>query len=178
MAEISGTVEIRSDKRRGKMTITIHPDSKDLEPRDHHVPQDKHLLVHANDKVEAGDPLCDGPLVPHDILAIKGEDALHIYLINEVQSVYRSQNVGINDKHIEVILSQMLRKVKVETPGDSEMLPGEVADRFKFQAMAMTRRIDRSSYERSRTRRVRRSWPNQSRECAADRRDRCVCCWA
>ncbi len=137
MAEISGTVEIRSDKRRGKMTITIHPDSKDLEPRDHHVPQDKHLLVHANDKVEAGDPLCDGPLVPHDILAIKGEDALHIYLINEVQSVYRSQNVGINDKHIEVILSQMLRKVKVETPGDSEMLPGEVADRFKFQAMNM-----------------------------------------
>jgi DNA-directed RNA polymerase subunit beta' len=137
MAEISGTVEIRSDKRRGKMTIIIQPDSKDLEAREHHVPQDKHLLVHANDHVEAGDPLCDGPLVPHDILAIKGEDALHTYLIHEVQSVYRSQNVGINDKHIEVILSQMLRKVKVENPGDSTLLPGEVQDRFRFQGVNM-----------------------------------------
>ncbi|MCG8403828.1 MAG: DNA-directed RNA polymerase subunit beta' [Phycisphaerales bacterium] len=133
MAEISGTVEIRSDKRRGKMTIIVQPDSKDLEPREHHVPQDKHLLVHAGDHVEAGDPLCDGPLVPHDILAIKGEDSLHSYLLHEIQSVYRSQNVGINDKHIEVILTQMLRKVKVENPGDSDLLPGEVLDKFRFR---------------------------------------------
>src|SRR6185436_20917430 len=90
MAEISGTVEIRSDKRRGKMTIVIHPDSKDLEPRDHHVPQDKHLLVHAGDRIEAGDPLCDGPLVPHDILTIRGEEELQKYLLKEVQAVYRS----------------------------------------------------------------------------------------
>ncbi|HWL95252.1 MAG TPA: DNA-directed RNA polymerase subunit beta', partial [Phycisphaerae bacterium] len=145
MAEISGTIEIRSDKRRGKMTIIIHPASKDLEPREHHVPQDKHLLVHAGDHVDAGDPLCDGPLVPHDILAIKGEDALHSYLINEVQSVYRSQNVSINDKHIEVILSQMLRKVKVDHPGDTDLLPGEIADRFRFQStnqrLAKSRKI-------------------------------------
>jgi len=143
MAEISGTVEIRSDKRRGKMTIIVNPDSKDLEAREHHVPQDKHLLVHAGDHVEAGDPLCDGPLVPHDILAIKGEDDLHTYLIKEVQGVYRSQNVGINDKHIEVILSQMLRKVKIDNPGDSSLLPGEVSDRFRFQAinMAMARSV-------------------------------------
>ena len=134
LAEISGTVEIRSDKRRGKMTIIVHPDSKDLEPRDHHVPQDKHLLVHAGDRVEAGDPLCDGPLVPHDILAIKGEEALHTYLLHESQAVYRSQNVGINDKHVEVILTQMLRKVKVENPGDSALLPGEVLDKFRFRA--------------------------------------------
>ncbi|MBN2563834.1 MAG: DNA-directed RNA polymerase subunit beta' [Phycisphaerae bacterium] len=133
MAEMSGTVEIRSDKRRGKMTIVVHPDSKDLEPRDHHVPQDKHLLVHSGDRVEAGDPLCEGPLVPHDILAIKGEESLQSYLLNEVQSVYRSQNVGINDKHIEVILSQMLRKVRVEQPGDSSFLPNEVLDKFKFR---------------------------------------------
>jgi DNA-directed RNA polymerase subunit beta' len=133
MAEISGTVEIRSDKRRGKMTIVVHPDSKDLEPRDHHVPQDKHLLVHTGDRVEAGDPLCDGPLVPHDILAIKGEEALQRYLLNEVQAVYRMQNVTINDKHIEVILSQMLRKVQVEQPGDSKFLPYEVVDKIRFR---------------------------------------------
>ncbi|GMU33442.1 MAG: DNA-directed RNA polymerase subunit beta' [Planctomycetia bacterium] len=133
MAEISGTVEIRSDRRRGKMTIVVHPDSKDLEPREHHVPQDKHLLVHATDRVEAGDPLCDGPLVPHDILAIKGEESLYTYLLHEVQAVYRSQNVGINDKHIEIIINQMLRKVKVDQPGDSDLLPGEVCDKFRFR---------------------------------------------
>jgi len=137
MAEISGTVEIRSDKRRGKMTIIINPDSKDLESREHHVPQDKHLLVHAGDHVDAGDPLCDGPLVPHDILLIKGEDDLHAYLIKEVQSVYRSQNVGINDKHIEVILSQMLRKVKIDNSGDSGLLPGEIIDQVRFQRVNM-----------------------------------------
>jgi DNA-directed RNA polymerase subunit beta' len=134
MAEISGTVEIRSDKRRGKMTIVVQPDSKDLEPREHHVPQDKHLLVHAGDRLEAGDPLCDGPLVPHDILAIKGEEALQTYLLHEIQSVYRSQNVSINDKHVEVILAQMLRKVRVENPGDSSLLPHEVLDKFRFRA--------------------------------------------
>ncbi|MFH1420077.1 MAG: DNA-directed RNA polymerase subunit beta' [Planctomycetota bacterium] len=134
MAEITGTVEIRSDKRRGKMTIVVHPDSKDLDPREHHVPQDKHLLVHAGDRVQAGDPLCDGPLVPHDMLAIKGEESLQNYLLHEIQSVYRSQNVGINDKHIEVILCQMLRKVKVENPGDSQFLPNDVLDKFAFQA--------------------------------------------
>jgi DNA-directed RNA polymerase subunit beta' len=115
------------------MTIVVNPDSKDLEPREHHVPQDKHLLVHAGDRVEAGDPLCDGPLVPHDILAIKGEESLQAYLLHEVQSVYRSQNVGINDKHIETILAQMLRKVKVENPGDSSLLPSEVVDKFRFR---------------------------------------------
>ncbi len=132
MAEISGVVEIRPDKRRGKMTIAVNPASKDLEPREHHVPQDKALLVHAGDHVDAGDPLCDGPLVPHDILAIKGDEKLQDYLLKEVQSVYRSQNVGINDKHIEVILSQMLRKIRVEQQGDSKFLPNELVDKFRF----------------------------------------------
>jgi len=100
--------------------------------REHHVPQDKELQVHAGDYVEAGDPLIRGPLIPHDILRIKGEEALHQYLLNEVQNVYRSQGVKINDKHIEIILAQMLRKVKVEDPGDSKFLPGEVLDKFKF----------------------------------------------
>jgi len=132
MAEISGQVEIRADKRRGKMTIIVRNEAG--VEKEHHVPQDKQLLVHAGDRVEAGDPIIEGPLVPHDILRIKGEEALHEYLLREIQLVYRSQNVTINDKHIEIILGQMLRKVKVETPGDSGFLPGEVVDKFVFRA--------------------------------------------
>jgi DNA-directed RNA polymerase subunit beta' len=101
---------------------------------EHHVPQDRQLLVHAGDRVEAGDQLIDGPLVPHDILRIKGEEALQQYLIGGVDSVYRSQNVTINHKHVEVIISQMMRKVRVDQTGDTEFLPGDVVDRFKFAA--------------------------------------------
>jgi DNA-directed RNA polymerase subunit beta' len=101
--------------------------------REHHVPQDKELQVHAGDYVEAGEPLVRGPVIPHDILRIRGEEALHTYLLTEVQNVYRSQGVKINDKHIEVILNQMLRKVKVEDPGDTKFLPGEVVDKFRFR---------------------------------------------
>jgi DNA-directed RNA polymerase subunit beta' len=77
--------------------------------------------------------LIEGPLVPHDILRIKGEDALQSYLLTEVQNVYRTQNQKISDKHIETIVSQMLRKVKVEQPGDTKFLPGEVVDKFRFR---------------------------------------------
>jgi len=131
LAEISGTVELRSDKRRGKMTIIVKSEAG-LE-KEHHVPQDRHLLVHTGDYVSAGDPLIDGPLIPHDILRIKGEEALYQYLIDEVQNVYRAQGVGIDDKHIEVILSQMLRKVRVENPGDTYLLPNDVVDRYRFR---------------------------------------------
>jgi DNA-directed RNA polymerase subunit beta' len=131
MAEISGRVELRSDKRKGKMTITIRSESG-ME-KEHHVPRDRHLNVHTGDFVEAGDALTDGPLVPHDILRIKGEEALQRYLIGEIQNVYRSQNVNINDKHVEIIISQMMRKVEIDTVGDSTFLPGEVADKFVFR---------------------------------------------
>jgi DNA-directed RNA polymerase subunit beta' len=131
MAEISGRVELHSDKRKGKMTIRVISDSG-IE-KDHHVPTDKHLLVHAGDYVQAGDPLTEGPLVPHDILRIKGEEALWTYMLDEVQNVYRAQGVTINDKHIEVILAQMLRKVRVESPGDTDLLPHDVVDKFEFR---------------------------------------------
>ncbi|MEQ9459463.1 MAG: DNA-directed RNA polymerase subunit beta' [Phycisphaeraceae bacterium] len=131
MAEISGTVELRSDKRRGKMTVIVRSESG-LE-QDHHVPQDRHLLVHTGDFVEAGDQLVEGPLVPQDILRVKGEEALYAYLINEVQNVYRAQGVPINDKHIEIIINQMLRKIRVEHPGDTNLLPNEVVDKFRFR---------------------------------------------
>ncbi|HLB75320.1 MAG TPA: DNA-directed RNA polymerase subunit beta' [Sedimentisphaerales bacterium] len=132
MAEISGRVELRSDKRKGKMTITIRNEESEME-KEHHVPRDRHLNVHTGDFAEAGDALTDGPLVPHDILRIKGEEALQRYLIAEIQNVYRSQNVNINDKHIEVICSQMMRKVEIESVGDSSFLPGEVVDKFGFR---------------------------------------------
>jgi DNA-directed RNA polymerase subunit beta' len=131
MAEISGKVELKSDKRKGKMTIIVRSESG-ME-KEHHVPRDRHLNVHTGDKVEAGDPLTDGPLVPHDILRIKGEEALQRYLVGEIQNVYRSQNVGINDKHVEIIVSQMMRKVEIETVGASSFLPGEIVDKFTFR---------------------------------------------
>ena len=144
LAEISGTIELQSDKRRGKMTIIVRGGG-DIE-KEHHVPQDRQLRVHTGDGVEAGDPLIEGPLVPHDILRIKGEDALQSYLLTEVQNVYRTQNQKISDKHIEIIIAQMLRKVKVENPGDTKFLPGEVVDKFRFrfgnEALAKMVKID------------------------------------
>jgi DNA-directed RNA polymerase subunit beta' len=144
MAEISGAIEIQADKRRGKQTLIVKGEGG-IE-KEHHVPQASTLRVHAGDTVEAGDPLIDGPLVPHDILRIKGEDALQSYLLAEVQNVYRTQNQKISDKHIEIIIAQMLRKVKVENPGDTKFLPGEVVDKFRFragnEAMAKMLKID------------------------------------
>jgi DNA-directed RNA polymerase subunit beta' len=100
---------------------------------EHLVPRGKPMRVHTNDYVKAGDPLVDGPLVPHDILRISGLEAVQNYLVREIQSVYRSQRVDIDDKHIEITISQMLRKVKVETMGDTGLLPGSVIDRFAFR---------------------------------------------
>jgi DNA-directed RNA polymerase subunit beta' len=131
MAEISGRVELRSDKRRGKMTIIVRSEAgMEVE---HHVPHDKHLNVHSGDYVEAGESLTDGPLVPHDILRIRGEEALQNYLLLEIQNVYRAQNVKINDKHVEIIITQMLRKVKVENTGDTDLLPSDTLDKFQFR---------------------------------------------
>jgi DNA-directed RNA polymerase subunit beta' len=89
--------------------------------------------VQAGDFVRSGDAITDGPLVPHDILRISGEEEVQEYLVREVQNVYRSQRVKINDKHIEVIISQMLRKVRIETAGDTKLLEGVQVDRFQFR---------------------------------------------
>jgi DNA-directed RNA polymerase subunit beta' len=131
MAEIDGVVEILQEKRRGKRTIIVRSESG-IE-REHLVPHGKRFLVHSGDYVKAGDALVDGPLVPHDILRISGEEALQQYLLREIQSVYRSQRVDINDKHIEIIIARMLRKVKIESAGDTNLLPGLVMDRFDFR---------------------------------------------
>jgi DNA-directed RNA polymerase subunit beta' len=131
IAEIDGHVELLGEKRRGKRTIIVRSESG-IE-REHLVSHGKHLRVHAGDFVRAGEALVDGPLVPHDILRISGEEAVQQYLTREIQNVYRSQRVEINDKHIEIIVSQMLRKVRVETVGDTGLLPGSVMDKFEFR---------------------------------------------
>ncbi len=131
MADISGKIEIKSGVRRGKVTVVIKGGS-DIES-EHHIGQDRHLLVHTGDVVEAGQSLTEGALDPKDILRVKGEEALYEYLLDEVQKVYRVQGVVINDKHIETILSQMLRKIRVENPGDTEMLPHEQVDKHRFR---------------------------------------------
>jgi DNA-directed RNA polymerase subunit beta' len=133
MAEVDGVVEILQEKRRGKRTIIVRSESG-IE-REHLVPHGKRFLVHAGDHVKAGQALVDGPLVPHDILRISGEEALQQYLLHEIQGVYRSQRVEINDKHIEIIVARMLRKVRIETSGDTSLLPGLVMDRFDFRAV-------------------------------------------
>ena len=133
IAEIDGTVELLGEKRRGKRTIVVRSESG-IE-REHLVSHGKHLRVHAGSFVRAGEALVDGPLVPHDILRISGEEAVQHYLTREIQNVYRSQRVEINDKHIEIIVSQMLRKVRVESTGDTTLLPGSIMDRFEFRAV-------------------------------------------
>jgi DNA-directed RNA polymerase subunit beta' len=138
MSEISGMIRV-GDKKRNKRLIYIQPvddNGKTTgEEREHQVPPGKHLRVQTGDRVKEGDPLVYGPLVPHDILLISGIEAVQNYLVREVQNVYRSQRVDIDDKHIEIIVSQMLRKVKVEQTGDSGLLPGSVIDKQAFNAV-------------------------------------------
>ncbi len=131
IAEIDGTVEIQQTKRRGKRTIIVRSDNGT--EKEHLVPHGKRFLVHTGDIVKAGQALVIGPLVPHDILRVSGEEAVQQYLLHEIQQVYRSQRVDINDKHVEIIIARMLRKVKIESPGDTNLLPGLVMDKFEFR---------------------------------------------
>ncbi|MEM1453491.1 MAG: DNA-directed RNA polymerase subunit beta', partial [Planctomycetota bacterium] len=135
MSEIDGVVEL-GDRKRGKRTVIVRAlgaNGEVIEEHEHSVPQGKHLRVHKGDEVRAGEPLVDGPLYPEDMLRINGEESVQEYLLGEVQNVYRSQSVGIDDKHIETILAQMMRKVQVNEPGDSEFLPGAVVDKYRFR---------------------------------------------
>ena len=128
ITEVAGTVKISDDKHRR----VIHIVDETGEEHEYDVPHGTHLDVHEGDKVEPGDQLNEGSLNPHDILRIKGETALQNYLVREVQKVYRSQGVDINDKHIEVIVRSMLRKVKIVEGGDTVMLPGQLIEVAAF----------------------------------------------
>jgi len=111
--------------------VVVRPDVG--EPREYLIPKGKHISVHAGDWVDAGDALMEGSTNPHDLLGIKGEKDLAKYLVDQVQEVYRLQGVKINDKHIEVIVRQMLRRVKVKEVGDTDFLAGEQIDKALFQ---------------------------------------------
>ncbi len=132
ISEVDGTVRF-GDIKRGKREVYVHPE--DGEPQLYEVPAGKHLRVHEGDRVRAGDRLTEGPVNPHDILRIKGPRAVQEYLLNEVQEVYRLQGVKINDKHIGVIVRQMLQKVRVVDPGDTAFLEAENVDKLTFREM-------------------------------------------
>lgn len=131
MSEISGVVEF-GEKRRGKRSIIIKSDTgMEME---HLIPRGRHLKVHRGDQIKAGDPLIEGPLVLQDILRVSGEETLQNYMLKEVQNVYRTQNVRIDDKHVEIVISRILRKVKVVEIGDTSFLPDEIVDKFVFRS--------------------------------------------
>ena len=128
ISKIEGHVELESASRGVRILRVVEGDFQES----HRIPQGKHLIVQNNDRVAAGERLTDGPINPHDILEVKGEEAVQNYLVNEVQDVYRTQGERINDKHIEVIVRQMLGKVKIENPGDTEFLEEEEVERTAF----------------------------------------------
>jgi len=131
IAENEGRIEFGKDYKN-KRRIVVVPDDKELEPTDYLIPKGKHISVQEGDYVERGDPLMDGNPVPHDILKVLGIEALAEYLIDEIQDVYRLQGVRIDDKHIEVIVRQMLQKVEIVDGGDTTFLVGELIDRFEY----------------------------------------------
>jgi DNA-directed RNA polymerase subunit beta' len=129
ISEIDGTVEYGGFVK-GMRKIIVKNDMGDV--KDYYIPKGKHVNVHEGDWVQAGEPLMDGSANPHDILDVLGPKELQKYLVDEVQEVYRLQGVSINDKHIEIIVRQMLRKVKIEDPGDTDFLIGSQVDKFVF----------------------------------------------
>jgi DNA-directed RNA polymerase subunit beta' len=130
ISEIDGKVEYGKDLK-GKRRIVVRPEIG--EPRDYLISKGKHILVKPLDEVKAGEPLVDGPQNPQDILKVRGEIQLAKYLLDEIQTVYRNQGVRINDKHIEIIVRQMLRRVKIKDPGDTKFLVDEQVEKYIFE---------------------------------------------
>ena len=131
LAEIAGTVFMQETKKRRELVITSDEDPKDTKA--YQITYGSRLKVEAGDHVEAGDELTEGSINPHDLLRILGVKAVQEYLLKEVLSVYRLQGVGVSDKHIEIIIRQMLRKVRVEDSGDTDLLTGSLVDIFRFE---------------------------------------------
>jgi DNA-directed RNA polymerase subunit beta' len=130
VSEIDGVVGFGKDTK-GKRKIVVTPDVGEV--REYLIPKSKHISVHEGDRVQAGEPLMDGAANPHDILKVLGEKALARYLVDEIQEVYRLQGVKLNDKHIEVIVRQMLRRVRVRDVGDSNFLIDEQVEKQVFE---------------------------------------------
>ena len=131
ITEIDGQVEFGKDYK-SKRRIIVRPTDGKGESREYLIPKGKHIAVNEGDYVRKGDKLLDGSMVPHDILAVMGVEALSNYLVNEIQDVYRLQGVKISDKHIEIIARQMLQKIEIQNPNDSTYLVGEQVDKYEF----------------------------------------------
>jgi DNA-directed RNA polymerase subunit beta' len=132
MSEIDGVVKFGGIVK-GRRKVLIVPESQG-ETREYEIPRGVHVSVQEGEPIRAGEPLMDGPRNPHDILAVLGEKELQRYLVNEIQEVYRLQGVTINDKHIETIVRQMMRWVKIEEVGDTEFLVEDTVDKFRFRS--------------------------------------------
>jgi DNA-directed RNA polymerase subunit beta' len=131
IAEISGTIRFGRDYKN-KRRIIIEPAEEGEEPKEYLIPKGKHVHLQDGDLIEKGDAIVEGNPAPHDILAIKGVEELAAYLVNEIQDVYRLQGVSINDKHIEVIVRQMLQKVEIDDAGETELIQGEQIDKIEL----------------------------------------------
>jgi DNA-directed RNA polymerase subunit beta' len=131
IAEVSGTVRFGKDYKN-KRRITIEPAEKGLEPVEYLIPKGKHIHLQDGDVIEKGDYIVEGSPAPHDILAVKGVEELANFLVNEIQEVYRLQGVAINDKHIEVIVRQMLQKVEITDAGETELIKGDQMDKIEL----------------------------------------------
>ncbi len=141
ISDMAGRVEFGKDYKT-KRRILVVPEDANQEPHEYLIPKGKHISVQEGDFVQRGDLLMDGNPVPHDILNVLGVEALASYLINEIQEVYRLQGVKINDKHIEVIVRQMLQKIEIEDPGDTTFLVGEQVDRQEFEEVNARMMVD------------------------------------
>ncbi len=130
VADIEGEVKFGARKKGSREILVLAHDGSD--EKKYNVPLGKHILVQETDDIPAGEKITDGPINPHDILRIKGTSAVQEYLVNEIQDVYRLQGVKINDKHIEVIVGQMLQKIRIVSPGDTKFLEEDIVDRIEF----------------------------------------------
>ena len=130
VSEIEGIVKFGAKKKGSREIFVVAIDESDQ--KKYNVPLSKHVLVQEGDEIPAGEKITDGPINPHDILKINGTNAVQEYLLNEIQDVYRLQGVKINDKHIEVIVRQMLQKLRIVDSGDSKFLEDDTVDRYDF----------------------------------------------
>jgi DNA-directed RNA polymerase subunit beta' len=141
IAEASGTIRFGKDYKN-KRRVIIEPSQKGEEPKEYLIPKGKHIHLQEGDLVEKGDFIVEGNPAPHDILAIKGVEDLAAYLVNEIQEVYRLQGVAINDKHIEVIVRQMLQKVEITDQGETELITGEQIDKIELDEINARVRVE------------------------------------
>jgi DNA-directed RNA polymerase subunit beta' len=149
IAEIGGTVRFGRDYKNKRRIIIEPPEEEGAEPVEYLIPKGRPFHLQDGDAIEKGDYILDGLPAPHDILAIKGVEELAAYLVNEIQEVYRLQGVLINDKHIEVIVRQMLQKVEITNAGESDLIAGEQLDRLEFDEINDQLRADKKEQAES-----------------------------